>query len=114
MLIRARVRGSTALAGAGRRPALWRRGHATSLEERPCHIAAQRQAAARPQAITPAASKAADVTPFDVTPFDDATFERPGWAIASPPPQRPLAALAALSAHAEDYPDTGYVVNLPV
>jgi len=42
------------------------------------------------------------------------TFECPGWAIASPPPQRPLAALAALSAHAEDYPDTGYVVNLPV
>ena len=109
MLIRARVRGSTALAGAGRRPALWRRGHATSLEERPCHIAAQQQTAARPAAVTPAASKAADVTPFDATPF-----ERPGWAIASPPPQRPLAALAALSAHAEDYPDTGYVVNLPV
>ena len=37
-----------------------------------------------------------------------------GWAIASPPPRRPLAALAALLALTEDYPDTGYVVNLPV
>ena len=36
-----------------------------SLEERPCRIAAQRQAAARPPAVTPAASKAADVTTLD-------------------------------------------------
>ena len=51
------------------------------------------------------ASKVADAT---------TTFDHLGWAIASPAPRRPLAALAALSALTEDYPDTGYVVNLPV
>ena len=45
---------------------------------------------------------------------DAASFGCSGWAVASPPPRRPLAALAALSALTEDYPDTGYVVNLPV
>jgi hypothetical protein len=56
---------------------------------------------------TTAASKVADAT-------STTSFDHPGWAIASPAPRRPLAALAALSALTEDYPDTGYVVNLPV
>ena len=81
------------------RSALWRSGRAAQQ-----HSGGRPGPAARARAAAAPKVKGADAT----------TFERPGWAVASPPPRRPLAALAALSALTEDYPDTGYVVNLPV